>query len=708
MALIDHIPKGNPCAVCGEDAFLHRVEHIPDGDICTRCGLPASRHRVRNRKAKKRDALFLGIDGEGQGRDNHKYVLLAASTEDGQRQWWIDDPRGLSTVECLDFLLELPSYRTKAFAYSFNYDLTKILTDLDDETLWLLARPELRQRRGEDSIKGPRPVYWNGYQLNLQGTKFTVARGTRRRVVWDVFKFFQSKFVGALKDWKVGSQEMLDRMQHMKDKRADFDKESPEAVLAYCLEECQYMAELARKLTDAHTDAGLKLKNYYGAGSSASAMLDVMGIKEKIVSPPDEMMLAVAAAFFGGRFENSVIGEIIGTVYNYDISSAYPYQLCFLPCLEHGEWSYTENYADLADATAALVHYGLGKPSAGISDWGPFPFRSKDGSICFPVTSGGGWVWKDEFLAGARLFPHVEFRGAWIYKTDCNCQPFKDIPFYYSERVRIGKEGPGIVLKLGCNSCYGKLAQSVGKAIYNSWVWAGMITSGCRAQILEIMGLHKDRANLLMIATDGIYTREKLETPQPKDTGTWSTGKPLGGWEEDIITKGVFVARPGIYFPLNPTKKEIKKVRGRGVGKGVVLENWQRIVDAWNLGREGAEVANVSRFCGFKSSISRRGKPGEYQYRRANGKPGNPRAPSYGQWITRPVKLGFNPMPKRAGVNEDGLTLALREMPADLESTPYKKALLSEEALALLMATVEILEQPDADLSDYEVDTKDS
>jgi hypothetical protein len=51
---------------------------------------------------------------------------------------------------------------------------------------------------------------------------------------------------------------------------------------------------------------------------------------------------------------------------------------------------------------------------------------------------------------------------AWIYETECDCQPFARMPEFCRERVKIGKEGAGIVLKLGSNSVYGKLAQSVG------------------------------------------------------------------------------------------------------------------------------------------------------------------------------------------------------------------------------------------------------
>ncbi len=667
--------------------------------------------------------MCVGIDGEGQGRDKHRYVLLAASDEQGINRWHTSNQNGLSTEECLHFIVFTISPKAKLFAYSFNYDLTKMLADIDDETLYLLFRPEERQREGKEASKGPWPVKWRSWLLNLQGTKFTVEKigYPGKRVIWDIWKFYQSKFVSALEDWKVGTPEDRARMTHMKDKRADFDKETPEAVLAYCYKECQYMAELARRLIQAHVEAGLKLTSFYGAGSSASAMLKGMGIREKIMVPPASAKVAMAAGFFGGRFENSVIGTIDGPVYSYDISSAYPYQLCFLPCLVHGVWEKTENRADIESASAALIRYGFSgttNSSRNRSSWCPFPFRTPKGTITFPSMSGGGWVWRDEYLAGEELFPEVYMREAWVYHTDCDCAPFKKIPEYYLERCKIGKEGPGIVIKLGCNSCYGKLAQSVGHGPFNSWVWSGITTSGCRAQILKALGLHKDWSNLLMIATDGIHTREKLDMPKPKDTGTdilvtdQSTGKtarkPLGGWEFKPIEKGVFYARPGVYFPLNPTADEIKAVRGRGVGRGVVLENWELIVDTWEQTHDIhaiARVANVSRFCGAKSSISRAQGPNGFVYNRAcgNHQHSSKPEPAYGEWIVRKVQLGFHPMPKRSGLASDGVHLLTRMLPEQLESTPYKKAIESEESKRMRAYAEQMLEQPDGDLSDYEV-----
>ena len=152
---------------------------------------------------------------------------------------------------------------------------------------------------------------------------------------------------------------------------------------------------LTRKLDDAHEKAGLKLRGYHGAGSTASAILRKLGINEEVRTGPDEIQKEIASAFFGGRFENSVIGNIPGPIFGYDISSAYPYQITFLPCLGCGHWERTTKRNRIEDCTTALVRYELG-PAPKHMSWGPFPFRLESGAIAFPATSGGGWVWKEE------------------------------------------------------------------------------------------------------------------------------------------------------------------------------------------------------------------------------------------------------------------------------------------------------------------------
>jgi len=228
---------------------------------------------------------------------------------------------------------------------------------------------------------------------------------------------------------------------------------------------------------------------------------------------------------------------------------------------------------------------------------------------------------------------------------------------------------------------------------------------------------------MLMVATDGIQTLEDINYPKPIDTGTNGTGKPLGGWERKDSDRGIFIARAGVYFPLDPSDKDVMTVRGRGVGRGVILENWRKIIERFeewdkkpipcsyerdDFDMQGwpiVHVANVSRFCGAKSSITRTVVEGKFQYHRASGnhlakKP----EPHYGQWITRQVAMSFNPRPKREShsIGEDGRSLELRKLPENVMSAPYDKAVISEEARTLLLMALEANEQPDADLADYE------
>ena len=733
--------------------------------------LSSNEKTEKRKKPPPQKITYLGIDGEGTTEHfgpwpgKHRYTMLCVASEKINRvtelqnyRLRIENEKGLSTLECLDFITSIPSKikgKVGLFAYSFGYDLTKILEDVDDLSLFKLVRPELRRRVQPNGNKISIPVYWPSnnpqYSLDWINGRFTVRKlkgkvlvigddgqfkaeyqWEKGVVIHDIWKFFQGKFTNALKDWKVPDRvskeerkRLLDEMRDMKDKRSKFDQLDTDQIRNYCFSECEYMATLARKLTEAHITAGIPLKNYFGAGSSAEAMMLTMNIKAHIKQareenpPPENLDVILRCAFFGGRFELSWMGSLPTTVFSYDLSSAYVYQLTFLPCLVHGRWERTDSRLQITDdrCRTAIVHYSLSTEPLVKRSWAPFPFRTKDGSITYPETSGGGWVWRDEYLAGEQLFDNVGFQEAWVYHCDCDCQPFKDIPQYYAYRILIGKEGPGIVVKLGMNSNYGKTAQTIGgePGSFHSWVWAGLITSGCRAQILTAMAAHSNLDNLLMVATDGIASLERLTLNKPLDTGTswlecpepnpkdvkenpelfkregnkWLVNKPLGGWEEKIVEKGYFLARPGIYFPLDPSEDDIEKVRARGLGRKTVYDHWRQIVEAYESGKDDLHIGGLSLFRGIKTSITRGGKAPNYTYTR-QGK--------YGRWEERGIDMSFNPKPKRESKLADG-RLTLRKMTG--ESEPYNKGVPSPEALAIFEQQIQDSEQPDGgDLTD--------
>lgn len=754
----DHIAKGDPICSCGIPSADHRLPRfrIPPSFFATGRALrlaasslsssPSStprsaqrssrvdtrkrtwtrfrqdkRKRTRQREYVQRhsanDEPIVAIDGEGQGRQPHLYTYLAAVDEYGTLRGEIADKTGLTTQACLDFFLDLGVKRV--FGFSIGYDLTKILTGLPDTKLYRLNRPELRKfkLKGREAQK---PVYWRDYKLGYMRGRLTIQR-TRFNsaekkyidygpsvVLWDIFRFYQSKFTSALLDWNIAPKEKLARMIRMKDLRAEFDKLTAKEINEYCQEECHYLALLVRKLIEAHDNVDLSLTAFYGAGSTASAMLTKYGVKEFIAPHLPAMKHAVSCGFFGGRFEISRSGPIQGPVYNYDISSAYPYQMTGLPCLACGRWQLVRGKTlrrRVEEGALALIHASVKVTSSAPDAWGPFPFRTEKGTILFPKSLGGCWVWKEEFFTAEELFPGVKMEEAWVYDTSCDHKPFSFLPPVYCERLRIGKEGPGIVLKLGMNSGYGKTAQSLGSAPFQSFIWAGVITSNTRAQLLKAFCSAKNWWSVLMFATDGVFSTEKLVFPKPRDTGTdiqidrcngkIDKSKPLGGWEEKIYERGVFLLRPGIYFPLNPTEDELKDVKARGMSKGVLLENAPKILEHWEKtkGEEPFKVEGLQRFVGMMTGIHK--SSAETKTKRMTVK----RSEDYGEWIDYPIVASFSSLPKRERVLP-GYRLSMFDRMVG-ESSPYKKVVRSEEAKALQEAEMVLGEQADGDFAQY-------
>ena len=621
---------------------------------------------------------WIGVDGEGVGRDPHRYVLLACSEGD-----YIESRTGLSTVDCLEFLLDLSTRDARVCGYYLSYDWTMILKDLDNSALFTLFRPELRARGNSFE----RVKFKKRYELHwLAGAMWIRDTKTKRKLtVWDLGKYYQGPFVNALQDWKI-REDVQKEIAAMKKRRSVFTWREIDRIRQYCFSEFEALAEFAGAVEQAHTDADLTPRGWFGPGSTAGVLLKRHNIQERRGILPPRMLEAVAIAFAGGRAEISRNGYVRGPIHGYDISSAYPYHASRLPCLEHGRWERVTRERDLGGRgrAHALVH---GHIHHCPGSWGPLPVRLPKGSIVFPRGGASGWWWRDEWLVARRGWRKgLKFDHAYVLRQECDCKPFEFIPALFDHRRAVGKEtGEGKVLKLALNSLYGKLAQTIGKAQYASRAWAGMITSGTRAQVLELMLRHKSLDNVLMIATDGLFSTEQLEVDKQI---------VLGGWEHkehDSIT----LVRPGIYwlggaqilpFPVKAQAESEQvavrsldavggaihvrdrignaaelperlvhvrdvtgheatlpvgqiggtKIRARGLGRDNLVNAKVELALALHRGDTRVHLAARDAFGGAKLCI--RGKTLETLQR----------SEVYGQWHTIPTRVSLAPHPKRA------------------------------------------------------------
>lgn len=576
---------------------------------------------------------WIGIDGEGVGRNPHKYVMLCASDAQGRHEL-IEDSRGLGTARVLDFLLTYATRDVRLAGYYLSYDWTMILQDLPDSALYRLFRPELRALpKGEGG--GFSVVRWRGYRLHWLSGMMRIGHGQRSVTIWDLGKYYQCPFVKACESWNTLTPDELEQVRAMKARRSTFAESERDEIRKYCALECAALARLAAALEGAHEEAGLRPRGWYGPGSTASVVLGRERIDERKGEIPPEVEHAASCAFFGGRFEQSALGRF--SVEGWDIVSAYPFAAYNLPCLEHGRWRRATRENQIWGARHAVVRWRL--TDVGDVPWGPLPVRLPRGIILYPRGGATGWAWRDEYQVAREHWSGVEWGGeAWILESDCSCRPFDMVLALFRERVK-GGEGLKRVIKYVINSLYGKLAQLVGGGgRFSSRVWAGMITSTTRAMLLRAIASHADWSDVIAVATDGVYTRADWTPPPPP-----LAPDRLGTWERSERRDITFI-RPGIYVA-----DDSSVVRARGVGRAALA------------GRAGLDLTGSHVDLGVRAVFGG-ARQGVYGTPTGRVK----RAPSYGEWRDVPIKVGLTPRPKRA---EDWSLVRL----GGVESVPYAR-----------------------------------
>lgn len=516
---------------------------------------------------------FIGIDGEG-GDDtegHHQYYLLTAG------EWKIATGKPLTPQECLGFIAALPP-DVYYVGYFFDYDVTMILRGLPPEKIARLFDREARtQIIGGEGREYTYPVDWAGYQIDyLPHKEFKVRRFTGTLdhkgkkvftpwvVINDVGTFFQTSFVKALDQWDIGTPEQRADIATGKDMRADFGQLT-EDTIKYNALEIVLLQELMESFRDVCVDIGYVPARWQGPGNLATAMLRHHGApKNKDLNVPTHVIEAAGLAYYGGRFETTVVGSVTHDVYAYDINSAYPDALTHLPCLIHGVWETINTPSTWWGPMPGDLYLAHGTYAPNPADPCEYPglynfaHRDKDGHIFYP-TEGSGWYWSCEIEQSAhQIFtPDIIY----MYRKTCECAPFDWVPAIYDMRIALGKTKKGGVLKLGLNSIYGKMAQSIGAAPYANPVWAGLITALTRAKLMSIshapdiegmdmFGTVGCLCNtVLMLATDAVFTTNMLHQTATGKAGLqlFKASKKLGDWD---VAKhdSLHIIQPGLYF----------------------------------------------------------------------------------------------------------------------------------------------------------------
>lgn len=540
------------------------------------------RHRAANPRP------LVGVDGEGQEVDGrHVYTFLRAGEET------VYNPAGLSTGECLEFLAGLdPQARYVSFA--FGYDVTMICSDLSLYKLERLVDRESRARKrpsrsGKTFKKtgnGYHPLEVGDFEIEWMPTReFKVRRiGSKQFVVVnDVWGFFQSSFMAALERWDVGTPAERSKIEHGKMGRSEFEAWDISEVADYNRLECVLLVQLMGKFTYMCEQVGYVPRKLQGAGQLAEAIYrahNVPETKDIYHGGLEEPFDFGRKAYYGGRFEQAYFGHMDQPIYQYDINSAYPHAMVDrrIPCLSHGSWRpVPPGRPPHVLQDVAILRGQFDSPdnnSTGIIHplYMGLPFRDWRGGIQFPV-AGDGWYWSFEIEASI----HQTWKTweGWEYVRECDCRPYGFVEDLYYQRKRLGKNGRGLVLKLGLNSLYGKMAQSVGNPKYANPIHASFITAHCRTNIQKLIHSLPECAegrcgdSVAFVATDAIATIV---------SNAISSSDSLGGWSADEHPDGMFLVQPGLYFG----SKGGRSFKTRGVAVRRIIDKREQFETAFH------------------------------------------------------------------------------------------------------------------------------
>lgn len=503
--------------------------------------------------AKKKP--FLSWDGEGWSDHigEHRYMLLQNSLGG-----YIDAPQ-LNTVSCLDFILHTAANHPGYIhvIYGGGYDATHILRDLPLE-----LRLQLRDNEPVVySVPQTATTMRNRYTLKYLPHKWLEIQGydwpTRQYVkvkIFDVMTFFQSSFIKALQSRRIDVPEII---VSGKASRSDFTYQDIEEIRLYCQMELELLVQLAGALREEFEEAGITVTQFHGPGAVASSIYKQFGVRAHMGETKPEQEYAAQHAYFGGHFEQYQAGHHDGKVWLYDINSAYPYQIADLPSMDGAIWSKTNRYYGQPGVWLCSFEGEYGDYSSA----NPLPWRGRAGEVGFPNTNTKVWVWHHEAKYATTVHYGYELH------TVNDTKPFDFVPEMFATRRRMQLEGNGgeRALKLALNSLYGKQAQRIGgsdryggRPPWHKLEWAGMVTSGARAQLWDAvtLALSIQPDSVIAVETDSIMTT----IPLPLNIGTG-----LGQWGAKIFDWVTYV-QSGIYFTSTETGvTHGSKARTRGI-----------------------------------------------------------------------------------------------------------------------------------------------
>jgi DNA polymerase type B, organellar and viral len=499
----------------------------------------------------------------------------------------------LSTIECLDLILECGQENPQGIhvGFAFDYDVNMILADLPWNCL--------------NSLHVEGACDWKGYRIeHIPGKWFQIQESGIRVRIYDVFSFFHCSYIAALEKYDIGTSEQRDFIAAGKDQRSIFLWKDIDYIRNYWLAEGAMGPILMDELRRRFADAGYPIRSWHGPGALARYAIRQHRVRDCMASTPLPVWLAARYAYTGGRFHQFLAGYHDGPVYSADLNSAYPFACAMLPNLATGRWRYEKGriprHDNRFEYTLYHIRYSKTRHQAFLEGPQPLFRRFNDGRVDWPPLTES-WYWGPEAW-NVRNDPSAEFLEAWVFEGD-GTRPFSWINDAYERRMFLKSIGhpAELGIKLMLNAMTGQFAQRVGwrkqgeAPATHQIEWAGFITSVCKSLVWEVAKSVWERDGLISIDTDGVFSRVPfVESDLPGGISKTE----LGLWEVTEYS-GILSWQNGIYWPRNMAG-EWGSPKSRGAPRGKI-----KIQHAWRALKKWKPIEyDSTQFIGYGQALN--------------------------------------------------------------------------------------------------------
>ena len=438
--------------------------------------------------------------------------------------------RDVFTLEDFPACLFSRKYRGKKFVcYNLKYDSGALLQ--------ILSIEDLKALQTKDKIKVDKYVYTSiaNKCLSIRKDKNTVH-------IYDMLNFYEMSLANASKKFLGKSKRDIDVSLFT----PDYVKKHWKAIAEYCVHDAVLVKELSGVLIDIFESFGVYPQKLYSVAyisyqyfRNTCAWVHVKRYWNKYKEVLDFAM----QSYNGGKFEVTCKGS--GYYYEYDIVSAYPYEISNLVDIRDARIITSIEYEK--DAIYGFIDCTMKIPARVFS-----PIALKKRIVNFyPVGTFRKVITKTEYdyliEQGSDIKIHKAY---WLMKKSIT-YPYKyqiEKLMEFKDRFKADKKAIEYhTMKFFLNSFYGKFVQLINKGSYykagSSWnpIYGSIITANCRTRISALQQKHPE---IIAVHTDSIISTKPLDFP---------ASGPLGQFVSENEGEGIILGS-GIYQVGNKSK----------------------------------------------------------------------------------------------------------------------------------------------------------